>query len=146
MAIAGLGTTCESQDQVEVSFSDAPEIELTDSESACQGMDIELRAGVDGLFTYIWEEMTQGEVKNSDEGNLSVSSSGTYIVTAINADGCESRDTTVVEFLESPTVMLDQDLEFCQGSIGTLFVDATNVTIVKWFRDGDEIILSLIHI
>ena len=138
-AVAGIGTTCESEDQVIVAFSESPQIDIPDTESACQGDAILLTGGDDGRFTYTWAELSDGEIKTGEEGSLEIEQSGTYILTATNIDGCSTSDTTVIEFLESPIVTLPMDAEFCAGTSGTITVDATNVSVVKWYLDGNEI-------
>ena len=140
-AVAGEGTTCESEDSTEVTFSDAPDINLPfDPVVDCQGETISVTAGADDAFTYTWRLMGGDEIKSGGEGSLDITTSGSYIVSAVNAGDCETIDTVVAEFLTTPDVNLEATYEYCSGEIIELTAEATDVTAVKWYIGTEEII------
>jgi hypothetical protein len=89
----------------------------------CGGQSVVLQAGA-GYGSYVWDN-------NSTDSSRSVSSSGTYYVTVLDANNCTSSDTISVTFYPLPVPDAGVDTAVCTGnsfarsgtSTGTLLVN-----------------------
>ncbi len=134
LIIASAGQNCSVSDEVEISFNALPEIDELSDQIACSGESVDLFAGADGSFQYIWSDES-GVIQESDIGILTVTETGIYTVEAIDANNCSSVKSAEITFIDAPIVELEDELSFCEGT--ELSIEATsNVTVVEWYVNG----------
>ncbi len=82
--------------------SDFPKIDSFSSGPECEGKDIQLETTFDGNWEYLWTGPSgfMDTIHNPLLENVTVDNEGDYIVTAINATGCETSDTVSIEIYE----------------------------------------------
>lgn len=105
---------CTASDAINVTINTPPVVALGSDITQCGGT-ITLDAGNAGA-TYLWND-------NSTNQTLTVSVSGTYDVTATDANGCSASDTIAVTINPVPLVDLGPDVSQCSG---TVTLDAGN--------------------
>lgn len=135
--VVSAGDNCSVEDQINVAFNPLPQIDAIEDQVACEGEELTLVAGVDGAFTYRWSD-TMGLIQEGPMGSITVNTSETYTVEAIDANNCSNSESAVISFIAAPLVELDDSAEFCEGE--TIDIEAeSNVTVVEWYKDGDVI-------
>ncbi len=98
---------CHATDSIEVSFLDAPEIELGDNFEMCEGDDQTISPGP-GYLSYTWQD---GDTVQY----YPVTQTGLYWVTVDNGCG-EDTDSIYVEVYPSPEPDLGPDTTICSGA------------------------------
>ncbi len=104
---------CTATDDVIVAVNLNPTIDLGQDLDGCKGDVFTLMAGL-GFQSYSWSD-------GSAMADLMVSSSGTYWVTVLDANGCSGSDTVNV-FIGGGDVNLGADTTICEG--GSAVLDA----------------------
>lgn len=99
---------CTDADTVNLSLYTVPVINLGPDISQCGGFGPILSAGP-GFVTYLWSTFQPSM-------SITATSPGTYSITATTADGCQARDTIVVNLFALPTPNLGPDTIICAGS------------------------------
>ncbi len=105
---------CTAMDEVDVTIYPIPTISLSD-QSACEGETI-IVDGPSGFESYQW---STGDVSLNTE----LTSSGTFGLQVIDANGCTAKDEATVSFIKPVTLDLGEDKEDCVGSSLTLSGD-----------------------
>ena len=138
-AVVSANATCSIEDEVNITFNVLPIIDMINDRSPCEGDDVVLTAGANGAFQYIWT-LNNAVEQEGDLGSFNVTQDGEYIVTAINEDMCEVSDTAIISFIETPIIMIEDDIiTFCEGT-STVIESEANATI-EWFFN-DELIAN----
>ena len=127
---------CTSEEQFEVTIIESPSFDLGDDRIACIGGSVDLFAGVTA-DEYEWTEMGSSTVLSTTD-QLTVTTAGVYVLVATNGGICSNEDQVEVTFEPGPTLDITDNLEFCQGEMGTL-IATTNGTDIQWLFNGDEI-------
>ncbi|MDX5346820.1 MAG: PKD domain-containing protein, partial [Hymenobacteraceae bacterium] len=109
------GNSCTTRDSVVVSVASLPTVNLGTDITQCGGT-VTLDAGNAGA-TYLWST-------GATTQTVTVSATGTYMVTVTNASGCSNTDTISVTINSAPVVNLGNDTTICAGT--TLTLDAGN--------------------
>jgi len=99
---------CTATDAVDVSIYEAPEVDLGDDISICNGSTATLDAGP-GFYIYLWNG-TGGTSTHT------VSEAGTYEVQVFDSNGCTASDEIEVSILPSPTISLSITEESTPGA------------------------------
>lgn len=99
---------CQNSDLVNVSVNPLPPLNLGGNLTICDGTPVVLDAGP-GMSSYLWSD-------NSMNQTLSPTTSGTYIVTITDGNGCQNIDSSIVVFNPNPIVNLGNDTSICTGS------------------------------
>ena len=141
LAVAGTGP-CAVRDSVEVTFSSAPDVLPLSDLSQCAGEDAVFVAGDDDLYNYTW--FLDGVEQDNTDGSFTVSSAAVMnnmaevrvVATNLN-DACDVEFTASVEFIDSPTLMIDALPDFCDGTPAVIS-PMTNTNSLQWFIDGEE--------
>lgn len=107
---------CVSSKQVAVALNSTFTPSLGADVSACDTHTLD--AGNLGSQSYLWSTGETGK-------QITVASSGEYIVDIIDQNGCAGADTIEVVINTSPTVDLGNTIDFCDGNSGV--IDAQNV-------------------
>jgi gliding motility-associated-like protein len=106
---------CVTRDSIVVGISALPVVQLNDS-TLCDGNTVTLDATNPGS-DYVWNT-------GANDPTILVNTSGTFIVTVTNADGCSTVDSATITFVPYPVVYLGADTALCDGDPLTL--DAAN--------------------
>ncbi len=126
--------TCFIEDEVTVTFNPVPVVMPIGDASPCVGDMVDLVAGADGEYDYTWRR--DGDIiQEGDQGTYSVNDlDGSYTVTATNEFMCSTVDTAIIEYLETPMIMLPQDFDFCQGTDTLIMAEAN--AFIEWYYNG----------
>lgn len=119
-------TGCSSNDTLVVTHKAKPVVSLGADQSKCPTDSVTLDAGA-GFTTYAW---SNGATTQS----IKVATSGQYIVTVTNADGCTGKDTIVVTNFALPVVALGADQNICTSD--TITLDAGNAGATYLWSTG----------
>ena len=99
------GNGCTTYDTVQVNMFPAAVVNLgNDISNICEGTPQVLDAG--NFVSYVW---SNGETTQT----ITVTTSGTYLVTATDANGCQDNDDVVVSMWANPTVDVGPDTIMC---------------------------------
>jgi len=102
-------SNCILRDTITIVDAEVFEAELPDNSNICTAGSIILNAEVDFEdANYLWSD-------GSTESSLEVNNPGTYYI-EIEALGCSTFDSTIVEFVEDPGDFLPADTSICDGS------------------------------
>ncbi len=116
---------CFAYDTVDLKALQPKSIFLGNDTAFCSPGFLVLSAGM-GYAQYLW---SNGQ-KSSD---ITVNSSGTYWVNALDTNGCTAKDTLSVQVYNAPVPDLGDDGDLCSGQQRTL--DAGNYSGYLW-QDG----------
>ncbi len=127
---------CISRDSIELTFGESPIINLSDT-TLCQGQQVVLNAYSEGA-SYLWSD-------NSFTESIVVNQSGEYSVIALR-DGCESRDTAIVDFASIPDYGIEvRDVlcyEECNGQIELITSNTNGDLNFEWSNGMTSPILN----
>lgn len=108
---------CASSDTVNVTLRKNPKVELGNDTSVCNGINLMLNAGTDGI-DYFWNT---GQTTST----ITVNSPGTYNVFVTNVDGCVKTDTITVN-MQGQLPSLD-GIQITNNGVNTFHFSALNV-------------------
>jgi len=121
---------CTDTDEVFVSISSDPFLEVSEEISICVGGGTNLFAFASDAVSYSWSPSTYLNNPNIAEPICTPSSSISYTVTATNANGCSSSKTVVV-FVDDELVLPQfENEQICLG--GNVQLNATGGTTYNW--------------
>jgi len=132
--IVSSGDNCSVRDDITIQFQELPILNTLQNEVACSGESVDLVAGQDGVYRYIWSN-EMGVIKDGSEGGLTVNTTGTYTVEAIDDNDCSSIKMVQIEFIDAPIVDLEDSLEFCEGESQKI-IASSNVSVIEWYYNG----------
>lgn len=135
-AVSALGEACEMSDEITITFSESPDIEVDAFGEACEDDIFVIEAGPDGDYDYVWSLLDGTVLQEGNEGSFEIDATATIVVTAINDTECETSDTIEVAFLEAPMVDMTPEYFFCEGEVG-LIVANTSESNVTWYLGND---------
>jgi DNA-binding beta-propeller fold protein YncE len=104
----------------------APEVDLGNDTSFCEGTVLELNAYLPGA-TYLWQD-------GSTNANFIVMQNGEFSVQVISSAGCIAADTVVISQNEAPEFFLGNDTSLCAGT--SLVLDPENIGPIFLWQDG----------
>ena len=105
-------------DTIHVATTPIPGVFLGNDTTICAETLLRLGSPEPPGMNYIWNT-------GSTDSSISVSDSGTYILT-VSERGCSTSDTILVNQLTKPFVYLEPDTSICQGETLQLFVPFTH--------------------
>ena len=111
---------CDSIIILTLTVKNLPTPVILGNTALCQGQSTTLTAN--GGTSYIWSN-------GSTNNNISVSQSGIYTVTAINAEGCSATANVTVTVNPLPNVNISGNNSFCQGDNVTLSASGANTYV-----------------
>ncbi|HUC79489.1 MAG TPA: gliding motility-associated C-terminal domain-containing protein [Flavisolibacter sp.] len=104
---------CTVSDTIELMVLQPTPVALGKDTSICEGETFNLDAGA-GFLAYAWNDSTSGQYK-------AVTRPGQYIVTVMDANGCQAKDTfNLVSLFPRPTVNIHQGQVMCIGQTDVL--------------------------
>lgn len=112
----------------EVSAIGAPSVQITGNRSFCANSSHLISASGDADNSYSWSTGEGG-------ASISITSAGTYTVTATNSIGCQSSLSASFSVLEIPHPVISGNENYCEGDQPTLSVSPTNGLTFVW-NDG----------
>lgn len=113
-----------------------PQVTVTGPASACTGQSATLTAGP-GFSTYLWSN-------GSTINNISVSQTGTYSVTATDANGCTATDGQPFQSLPLPVPSINGPAAICGGS--TQFTVSGGIfSQINWSTGEDTSNITVSH-
>lgn len=101
-------TGCIDRDTITVTVNPLPQIAFTGANEICFTDEATLDAGA-GFVSYLWTP--NGETTQT----ITVNTAGTYVVTVIDANGCQNTDEVELLVGVPPVVNLGADLAGCSG-------------------------------
>ncbi len=107
----------------QVTINSLPQPVITGQNVFCTGFSATIDAGA-GYLQYVWSNASQNQT-------LEVFSSGTYMVTVTDNNGCTGVAAFDVTELASLAPVITGNLEFCEGS-GTILDAGTGYTSYVW--------------
>ena len=99
-------TGCDSVVTLNLTIQPSPSLDLGDDTTLCHNTSVNLDAGAG--YIYSWNNGNNTQVINA-------SSTGNYVVTITNADGCSSVDSVYVTIATPLTVTMDSTNITCYG-------------------------------
>ena len=112
---------CSNSRSLTVTVNPLPEITLTGENSICEGASTTIIAF--GAISYRWNT-------GSRVDRITVSTQGTYTVTATDGNSCTNTASVNVAVHALPNVKINGRTTFCQG--GTTTITATGASTYEW--------------
>ncbi|MEZ5017655.1 MAG: PKD domain-containing protein [Flavipsychrobacter sp.] len=119
---------CANKDSVKVTVNPLPNVNAGNDVSICVGSSTNLSAT--GAITYTWSPSTGLSCTSCASPTANPTSTTTYVVTGVDANGCVNTDTVVVTVNPLPTVNAGNDVAICFGS--STILSATGATSYVW--------------
>lgn len=119
---------CSNSDTVAVSINALPNVNAGNDQAICNNSSVQLTAT--GATSYTWTPTTGLSCTNCASPTANPSSTTTYIVTGIGANGCKNTDTVVVSINALPNINAGNNTSLCIGSNTTL--NASGATSYTW--------------
>lgn len=113
---------CENTDEVEVVVNPLPNVNAGPDQVICIGEEVTLSGS--GAVNYSWDNNVVNGVA------FAPTTTATYTVTGVDANGCENTDNVEVVVNELPVVNAGEDQEICIGEQVTL--TAIGATTYSW--------------
>ncbi|MBL0073290.1 MAG: choice-of-anchor L domain-containing protein [Bacteroidetes bacterium] len=108
---------CINSDAINLTVNPLPVPAITGTTGFCQGANSNLDAG-NGFASYLWSNGSSTQVIN-------VSTSGNYVVTVTDNNGCSANTSTAITVYPNPSPAITGITGICQGSTTTLTVPGT---------------------
>ncbi len=118
---------CISGDTVNAAFSPAPEINVGNDTTLCEGESLLLNAGTTG-GDYVWQD-------GSTNSTFNVTQQGIFWVEAV-LNNCSDRDSIIVNYLDKLILNLGNDTAICAGAQLALNT-GINSAAFRW-QDGSS--------
>lgn len=118
---------CEVESMVAITVNALPSLQLGDDVVICDGEEATLMT-IEPADSYEW---TLGGAVVSNDPSFVTTEAGTYILTIVNEFGCSDSDMITVNANATPTLILDSEYQFCQGS-GVTIVAESDATSFVW--------------
>ncbi|MCE2789181.1 MAG: M12 family metallo-peptidase [Saprospiraceae bacterium] len=128
---------CKSEDQVKVTFIDAPVVQDFANQvvNTCAGTPANLTVTASGYTGLQWF-FNNAAISGATSLNYSANATGNYAIEAVNSIGCLTRRETRVEVRALPVVELgNSDIVACNGSTVPLNAGPDG-TSYAWSRNG----------
>lgn len=128
---------CPTQRCTNVNFKPTPEANLGDDIPACEGDEVTLSTPAVDNGNYEWYRDNM-LVSNGTDNMIMPTVSGAYMVIVSNGTGCIGRDTAMVSFSPSPTIVLEDSYLECDGQLVSLNPQVNDPNLnYQWTRDGN---------
>ena len=127
---------------INVTVHELPEVTATNDGPVCEGEDVQLSGGPDGMVSYQWSSPSNpgfsSSLQNPVIAGITPAQAGQYTLTVTDDNGCENSATTsvVVNPLPvAPVLASASETHICAGTEGFLTLTATggNGQTLQWF-------------
>jgi hypothetical protein len=115
---------CSNTDYIYLTINTLPNVSLGNDTTVCGDS---LIVSAIGAITYRWNT-------GDSTSYLVTNASGEFIVTGTDGNGCQNKDTILVELHNNPTISLGNDTAYCADSI---WIAAGNFAQYNW-NTGDS--------
>ncbi len=118
-----------------------PELNVTGNGTFCEGFDIELTAN-EGFIHYVFELLGTGIVQNSSSNTFIATTSGEYLVTVLDQNGCEGMSESIsisVDALPIPSIEGVPSQSLCSDNCQTLYVLGSYQQITWYNGNSNDI-------
>ncbi|MCS6821091.1 MAG: gliding motility-associated C-terminal domain-containing protein [Microscillaceae bacterium] len=124
---------CTSSDEVKLSVTPLPTVDLGADRTICQGQSTTLDAGAGAGRTFRWFLLPNTTTVIGTNATLTVSQAGTYRV-EVTQNNCSNTDDIVITVQPLPTINLGPNQTICPNSSTTLDAGAGTGRTYKWYR------------
>ena len=124
---------CIASSAVTVTVNALPHVTFNGNTTICAGSTTTITAV--GASTYLWSTGAQ-------TGNVNIGTTGTYYVTATNAQNCSKIDSIYVQVNPRPIVQIEGSNHVCTGSAITLTASGANTYLWNTGEVSAEISIS----
>jgi uncharacterized protein (TIGR02145 family) len=121
-SVKALSGVCLAYDTLTISINSFPPVNAGSDQNLCTGSSIILTGS--GATTYTWDNGVQNGVA------FTPASTGSYVLTGTDANGCTNNDTLLVTVNMLPLVNAGSDQIVCMGSSVT--ISANGATTYTW--------------
>ena len=127
---------------IQVTVNELPDVFAINDGPVCEGGDLQLQGGPDGLLSYSWISPDNpgfsSNLQNPLIENISPDQAGVYVLTGIDSNGCENTASTLVvvdEIPVAPLSAISSDPFICSGTEGimTLTANGGSGQILRWY-------------
>lgn len=126
---------CTESDEVSVSFSDPPVLELLGNTSYCTGSTTTINAETDG--TYIIWKLNDVVIQEGTERSIDIGMSGELEVIAQFNPECSSSESITINEIDFVPVDLGDDVFKCEGESEEISVETNGE--YTWYKDAVEL-------
>ena len=112
---------CSATASTTITVNTLPSLNISGDRYFCQGGNTTLTAS--GASSYSWST-------GSNSNMITISTPGTYFVTASNSMNCQRTDSVVIVRQENPTITISGDNLICEGA--TNLLSATGANTYAW--------------
>ena len=124
---------CIASSAVTIMVNPLPQVTFNGNTTICAGNTTTITAM--GASTYLWSTGAQ-------TGNVNIGTTGTYYVTATNAQSCSKVDSIYVQVNPKPVVQIEGSNHVCSGSSVTLTATGANTYLWNTGEVSAEISIS----
>lgn len=128
---------CSTTTDFDVTFNPIPDADLGADQSACTGQTVMLSVEATAGANYEWTLDGQ-PIAGATSNTLDVDAEGTYGLTVTSADNCTATDEVNFTFNTPPTLDIQTDASFCEGSSADLEL-TTDASEISWTLDGNVV-------
>ncbi|MBW6498493.1 MAG: gliding motility-associated C-terminal domain-containing protein [Bacteroidales bacterium] len=127
---------------IDVTVHELPEVTATNDGPVCEGEDLQLSGGPDGMVSYQWSSPSNpgfsSSLQNPVITGITPAQAGQYILTVTDGNGCENSATTTVVVNALPVAPISvtaSETHICGGTEGFLTLTATGGSgqTLQWF-------------
>jgi len=127
---------------INVTVHELPEATATNDSPVCEGEDVQLTGGPDGMVSYQWSSPSNpgfsSNLQNPLIPGITPAQAGQYILTVTDGNGCENTATTNVVVNPNPVAPVSasaSETHICAGSEGFLTLTATGGSgqTLQWY-------------
>ncbi|MBK9736724.1 MAG: hypothetical protein IPO92_17895 [Saprospiraceae bacterium] len=138
-AIVTNSSGCFNEDEINVTTQKAPVVELGSNIDKCDGENVTLNAGTDGVkYTWFRDDII---INGATQNTYKPLQSGIYRVLVENAATCTKEDQVVVKFFAAPEILPLPAMETpCIGSAFSINAMATGYQTLQWYLNNSIIV------
>jgi PKD repeat protein len=122
---------CVRRDSFVVSSTSDIDVELGADQLLCDVTSVNIDAFSPSAVSYQWNT-------GSNNSNITITSSGEYIITLFDAEGCFVTDTIEFVLSSTPFISLPPDFSLCEGETNSLTPTVTPSSVPYVWQDGSN--------
>jgi gliding motility-associated-like protein len=130
---------CISRAETTIQTIKAPKPDLGPNLAKCEGDNVVLNAGNDGI-SYQWYKDNTLVTSGANIKQYTVTNSGTYKVIVTNVAQCMTEDQVKIDFFSAPAIeSFPQTVNGCQGSPLSIEAKVTDYFSLQWYYNNNPI-------
>ena len=115
---------CQNTDNVIITVNPLPTVVASNDTTICNGSSTTISAS--GARTYSWDN----GLGAGQSHTVNPTTTTTYIVTGMDANGCQNTDNVIITVNPLPTIVASNDTTICNGSSAT--ISASGASSYSW--------------